>query len=700
MMVRAVWIIRNEHDRYGAVLHCLRGVIRDIERGQAELDFALLHSILNYVDTFLDKYHHPKEDEFLFKTLRQRHAAAGAVLDSLEQDHKRGDRALTTLRKSLVAYEHGGAEAFDQFRAAALSFSDFQSSHAMKEESQILPLAEAYLTDEDWTTIDAAFSDHDDPLFGDKATAEFAKLHAKIVEMAPVPYGFRGVQSTVLRLSGITKRFGALVANDAIDLEIKSGEVLALLGENGAGKTTLMNILFGHYVADAGTIEVFGAPLAPGSPHAAIAAGLGMVHQHFTLADNLTVLDNVILGTKPLWAPWQNLSEARQNLLAVSRSSGLAVEPDRLVRELSVGERQRVEILKALYRGAKILILDEPTAVLTPLETDQLFDTIRELVDDAMSVIFISHKLKEVMKISDRVMVLRQGRVVADQRTASTTREELAHLMVGREIPKPKHVRMDVAESVLEFAGVDVTDGEGRKVLDGASLVVRRHEILGVAGVSGNGQHQLFQVIAGLAQPSNGTLEVLGERIKDATPHMLIERGVARIPEDRNSTGLIVDMTIWENLISERYRAPSFQLAGFVRRKEALDYSNRIIKEFDVRCPSAMAVTRLLSGGNLQKLILGRTLSHEPSLIIANQPTRGLDVGAVSFVHEQLLAARERGAGVLLISEDLDELLELSDRLVVMYGGRVSEPIGRNRANVRHIGLMMAGHFGEAEHAI
>ena len=504
----------------------------------------------------------------------------------------------------------------------------------------------------------------------------------------------------VLRLSGITKRFGALVANDAIDIEIKRGEVLALLGENGAGKTTLMNILVGHYVADAGTIEVFGVALAPGSPHAAIGAGVGMVHQHFTLADNLTVLDNVILGTKPLWAPWQNLAEARQNLLAVSRRSGLAVEPDRLISELSVGERQRVEILKALYRGARILILDEPTAVLTPQETDQLFNTIRELVKDGMSVIFISHKLKEVMSISDRVMVLRQGRVVADRPTASTTREDLAHLMVGREIPKSKHVRMDAATPVIELAGVDATDGEGRKVLDGASLVVRRHEILGIAGVSGNGQHQLFQVVAGLAEPSGGTLDVLGERIKHATPSMLIERGVARIPEDRNTTGLIVDMTVWENLISERYRTPSFQRAGFVKRKEALDYSNRIIGEFDVRCPSATTVTRLLSGGNLQKLILGRTLSHEPGLIIANQPTRGLDVGAVSFVHERLLAARERGAGVLLISEDLDELLELSDRLVVMFGGRVSEPIERDHANVQDIGLMMAGHFGEAEHAL
>lgn len=504
----------------------------------------------------------------------------------------------------------------------------------------------------------------------------------------------------VLRLKGITKRFGSLVANDSIDLDLRRGEVLALLGENGAGKTTLMNILFGHYVADAGTIEVFGKPLSAGSPNAAIEAGVGMVHQNFTLADNLTVLDNIILGTKSLWAPRLGRAKARQTLIEVSGKSGLAVEPDRLVGDLSVGERQRVEILKALYRGAKILILDEPTAVLTPQETDQLFDTIGDLVNGGMSVIFISHKLKEVMSVSDRVMVLRQGRVVADQLTRSTAREELAHLMVGREIPKPKHVRLDAGESVLELRGVDVVDSEGKKVLNDASLEVRRHEILGLAGVSGNGQHHLFQVVAGLTGPSRGVLRILGEEMNRATPGMLVQRGIARIPEDRYSTGLVVDMTVWENLLLERYNSPEFQRAKFLKRKETLEYARRIISEFDIHCPSPTAVSRFLSGGNLQKLILGRTLSREPRLIIADQPTRGLDVGAVSFVHERLLVARERGAGILLISEDLDELFELSDRLVVMYGGRVSRPVNREDANARDIGLMMAGQFGEADNAV
>ena len=508
-----------------------------------------------------------------------------------------------------------------------------------------------------------------------------------------------GPEDIVLRLNGITKQFGSLVANDSIDLVLRRGEVLALLGENGAGKTTLMNILFGHYVADAGAIEVFGEPLPVGSPNAAIEVGVGMVHQHFTLADNMTVLDNVILGTKPLWTPWLNRKEARQKLLDVSRRSGLAVEPDCLVRDLSVGERQRVEILKALYRGAKILILDEPTAVLTPQETDGLFDTINELIKGGMSVIFISHKLKEVMSVSDRIVVLRQGRVVADQPTQSMSREELAHLMVGRQIPKPRNVRLDPGEVVLELSDVDAIDEEGKTVLADASLKVRRHEILGLAGVSGNGQHHLFQVVAGLTNPNRGNLRVLGEDLNRASPGMLVQRDVARIPEDLYSTGLVVDMTVWENLVLERYRSAAFQRANFLKRKETLDYASRIISEFDIRCPSPAAATRLLSGGNMQKLILGRTLSREPRLIVANQPTRGLDVGAVSFVHDRLLAARDRGAGILLISEDLDELFELSDRLIVMYGGRVSRPIDRDDADAREIGLMMAGQFRDGDHA-
>lgn len=502
-------------------------------------------------------------------------------------------------------------------------------------------------------------------------------------------------KETVLRLANITKAFGSLVANDDISLELSKGEVLALLGENGAGKTTLMNILFGHYVADTGSIEVFGQALTASSPNAAIAAGIGMVHQHFTLADNLSVLDNIVLGTNPLWSPFLNRGAARAKLLDVAERSGLAVDPDRLVKDLTVGEQQRVEILKALYRGARILILDEPTAVLTPQETDQLFTIIRELVSQSMSVIFISHKLKEVMAISDRVIVLRRGKTVYDADTEETSRSDLAQKMIGRALPTPKHVRLPSGEAVLQLDGVSVVGEDGVTLLDDADLSLARHEVLGVVGVSGNGQQALFEVISGLTNPKGGAVTILGEMADAATPASLVQLGVARIPEDRHSTALIVDMSVWENLISERYRSAEFQRHGFLRRKEALAHTEAIMAEFDVRCPSPSTQTRLLSGGNMQKLVLGRTLSREPSLIIANQPTRGLDVGAVSFVHDRLIAAKERGAGILLISEDLDELLELSDRLVVMHRGRISRPMQREDVSVQELGLMMMGHEAE-----
>lgn len=509
-----------------------------------------------------------------------------------------------------------------------------------------------------------------------------------------------GADDAVLRLKGISVAFGSNVANNDISIDLKGGEVLALLGENGAGKTTLMNILFGHYVADAGSIEILGNPLPSGSPRAAIEAGIGMVHQHFTLADNLTVLDNVVLGTEPLFLPYLNRRKARRKLVAVSENSGLRVDPDCLVGDLTVGEQQRVEILKALYRGAKILILDEPTAVLTPQETDQLFATIRELVGDGMSVIFISHKLKEVVTISDRVVVLRNGKAVFDGETAGTNVNELAHAMIGRDLPSQERVSLQPGEVVLSLVGVDVTSAAGIRLLDNAHVEVRAHEIIGVVGVSGNGQEALFQVISGLTAPTAGDVTVLGSPLDNATPASLVEMGVARIPEDRHATGLIVDMSVWENLIAERYRSANIQRHGFFRRDAALAYADTIIAGFDVRCPSPHMTTRLLSGGNMQKLILGRTLSHDPRLIVANQPTRGLDVGAVSFVRDRLLEAKERGAGILLISEDLDELLELSDRLVVMFAGRISAPMRYEEGTIRKLGLMMTGHFDESHHEI
>ena len=495
----------------------------------------------------------------------------------------------------------------------------------------------------------------------------------------------------VLQLNNISKQFGSLLANDHISLDLRRGEVLALLGENGAGKTTLMNILFGHYAADTGTIAVFGKPLKTSSPRAAINAGIGMVHQHFTLADNLSVLDNIILGTEPLWQPWQNRRSARRRLLSLANNFGLVVNPDAKVGELSVGERQRVEILKALYRNVKILILDEPTAVLTPPETEALFTTLHKLTEAGLSVVFISHKLQEVMAVSDRVIVLRAGKQVADVNTAATNHSELAELMVGQPLPKTMRAPLTSGEPVLELETVTVQSPDKRNLIAAVDLSIHQYEIVGIAGVSGNGQAALFDLVSGLAFPSQGSMRLYGQDIHKPSPLAMVKAGVARIPEDRHTTGLIPDLSIWENLILETHQEAAFSQAGFLKLDAANRHAVALIEAFDVRCPSPTAIVRLLSGGNMQKLILGRVLSRNPKLIVASQPTRGLDLGAVTYVHQQLLNARDRGAGILLISEDLEELLSLSDRLHVLYKGRLSPSIPAENFSVQEIGLMMAG---------
>ncbi|BCR03443.1 sugar ABC transporter ATP-binding protein [Desulfuromonas versatilis] len=496
---------------------------------------------------------------------------------------------------------------------------------------------------------------------------------------------------TVLRLRDITKRFGPLIANDAICLDLAEGEVLALLGENGAGKTTLMNILFGHYVADAGTVEVFGQELPPGKPRAAIEAGVGMVHQHFTLADNLTVLENVVLGTERLFTPRQDLKGAARRLRELGREFGLEVDPRARVRDLSVGERQRVEILKVLYRNARILILDEPTAVLTPPEVDSLFLTLRRLVGRGLAVVFISHKLAEVMAISDRVAVLRGGRVVHETGIDETSREALAEAMVGREIPKPKRVPLNPGKPLLGLDGVTVRGEHGKVHLQEASLDLREHEILGIAGVSGNGQAQLADLLCGLLGPDEGRMTLADGALLKPSPRAMVRHGIGRIVEDRNGTGLIGDMTITENLASESYREKRFSRFGLLRFAALREHAGRLVREFDVRCPGISAPVRKLSGGNMQKLVLARVLARNPSVILAHQPTWGLDVGAASYVHSQLLAARERGAATLLISEDLDELLQLSDRIQVIYHGRLSPPLDAGEVTLQQLGLLMSG---------
>lgn len=496
--------------------------------------------------------------------------------------------------------------------------------------------------------------------------------------------------TAVLELEHITKRFGELVANNDVTLALDEGEILALLGENGAGKTTLMNILFGHYTPDEGEVRVFGETLPQGRPRAAIDAGVGMVHQHFTLADNLSVLDNVVLGSEPLFRLSSRRADARRKLLDIGAQFGLPVDPEARVGALSVGERQRVEILKALYRDAKILILDEPTAVLARPEAEKLFETLRGMVSGGLSIILITHKLHEVMAASDRVAVLRGGALVAERRTAETDPTELAELMVGRAVARPTRAARRAGPTVLTAAGVRVIeDGETR--LDDMSFTVSAGEILGIVGVSGNGQATLGALLSGLARPSAGKLEIDGKNMTRLGPRALIRAGVGRIPEDRHSEGAIGELPVWQNAILERLRIPAFSTLGFIRRGRAKRFSEGLITRFDIRGAAPETRTRQLSGGNMQKLIIGRMLAAEPRFILANQPTRGLDEGAIAAVHRELLAARDAGAAILLISEELEEVVRLADRICAIVKGRLSPPIPAEEADARRLGLMMAG---------
>ncbi|WP_417728568.1 ABC transporter ATP-binding protein [Roseovarius sp.] len=496
----------------------------------------------------------------------------------------------------------------------------------------------------------------------------------------------------VLRLDRITKRFGALTANNAVSLDLHRGEVVALLGENGAGKTTLMNILFGQYTADEGRVEVMGRDLPPGNPRAALEAGVGMVHQHFTLADNLTVLDNVTLGTEPLWRWRMGRAAARAKIAKLSADFHLAVDPDARVGSLTVGERQRVEILKALYREARILILDEPTAVLTPQETDDLFATLREAVAMGLSIVFISHKLHEVMDIAHRVVILRHGKVVAAMDTADTDRHALAAAMVGSEVSAPSVAPGTPGAPLLQLDAVTTPDQGSAPGLKSVTLSLRAGQITGLAGVSGNGQAALANLIGGLTAPAYGRLDLDGQAPTAWSPRTAVEQGIARIPEDRHKTGTISDFSLTENAILESYHKPPMSRSGWMNWHRAEAETLEIIKGYDVRCPGPDTRIRLLSGGNMQKLILGRVLEASPRIILANQPVRGLDIGAVNYVHEQLLKARDRGAAVLLISEDLDEIMALSDVIHVMSEGRLSPEFSRGSMTPAELGVWMAGH--------
>ncbi len=499
----------------------------------------------------------------------------------------------------------------------------------------------------------------------------------------------------LLSLQNITKRFGALTANDAISLDLHKGEILALLGENGAGKTTLMNILFGHYVQDEGSVRVLGADgdmlvLPPGSPGAALGAGIGMVHQHFTLAENLSGLDNIRLGTEPLLSFGQRKA-AREKIARIIAESGLEVDLDRRVDGLTVGEKQRVEILKALYRDARVLILDEPTAVLTPQEAEGLFTVLRRLAANGLGVIFISHKLGEVLSVSHRIMVLRGGRKAGELVTAEADRRAIADLMVGKAIAEVKRSGGNPGETLLSFAHVSLGRAGQHTALRDVSFVLRAGEVVALAGVSGNGQTGVAALISGLDVPASGTLTLFGAPITRANPRDLVERGVARMPEDRQHDGVVGTMSVADNITIEDIRSPGLSKFGLLDRSAMRARAERAIAAYDVRCPGPDAEARLLSGGNVQKLILARVLEREPRVILANQPTRGLDIGAQGEVHRRILAARDRGAAVLVISEDLDELFTLADRFLVIHAGEVVDAGPSETLDRGTIGLLMAG---------
>ncbi len=498
-----------------------------------------------------------------------------------------------------------------------------------------------------------------------------------------------------LRLVDISKHFDTLKANDHISLDVMPGEVMCLLGENGAGKTTLMNIAYGLYRADSGQIEIDGKPVSIQSPHEAIQHGVGMVHQHFMLVPPLTVTENIILGTRPLVARGSVLSDMKaieKQVEEVSARYGLKVDPSARVSRLSVGEQQRVEIVKALFRGVNLLILDEPTAVLTPQETTDLFRTLRTLTAAGLSIIFITHKLNEVMAGGDRVTVLRDGRVVGQRLVRETTPHELAELMVGREVKMTFEKGPALGgDDMLVIEGLTVQNEEGRKALNDLSLRVGRGEILGIAGVDGNGQSELALAVAGLLKPTAGRIKLAGVDVTGKSPAAMIQAGLRHIPEDRHNEGLVLEFSVADNLVLKRFGRPPFTRQGVLRPRAILDYAARVVKMFDVRTQSVTAKTSDLSGGNQQKVVLGRELDHDPVVLIAAQPTRGLDVGATEYIHTMLLSQRERGVAILLISTELEEVLALSDRVAVIYEGQIVGEVAGDRANTQKIGLMMAG---------
>ncbi len=496
-----------------------------------------------------------------------------------------------------------------------------------------------------------------------------------------------------VEMKGITKTFPGIIANDNVDLSVRKGEIHAILGENGAGKSTLMSVLFGFYKPDKGEILINGEHVNIKSPSDAFKYGVGMVHQHFQLVQNFTVTENIVLGAEPIKNGVLDIDTARKKVAALSEKYGLNVDVDAKIEDISVGMQQRVEILKVLYRNADIVILDEPTAVLTPQEIEELIEIMRTFIKEGKSVILITHKLKEIMMVSDRCSVLRRGKYIGTVDIENTSEKELAEMMVGREVNfKVEKEDMETGKVILEIENLKVTNSRGIEAIKGLSLEVRQGEILGIAGIDGNGQTELVEAISGLRKADSGRISINGVDITNIPIRQRAQNGLGHIPEDRQKHGLVLDFNLGENLMLQKYYREPYQNKGIINFSEVDKKAKQLISDFDVRCANEeKTIVRSMSGGNQQKAIIAREVDIEPQILVASQPTRGLDVGAIEYIHKRLVDIRNENKAVLLISFELDEILSVSDRIAVIYEGTIVGIVDPEETNENELGLMMSG---------